>query len=68
MEVPASEPDKLEHGVEVESPCTGVCQTDYDDVCKGCKRTLDEISEWPFLSNREKQQVIDRIYRSGISA
>ena len=66
MDVPASESDELEPFVDVESPCTGICQTDFFDVCKGCGRTLDEISEWPFLSNREKQQVIGRIYRSGI--
>ena len=62
MDVPTTQSKQLEHSVEVESPCTGICQTDFFDVCKGCKRTLDEISEWPFLSNREKQQIIDRIF------
>jgi predicted Fe-S protein YdhL (DUF1289 family) len=62
MDVPTTESKQLESVLEVESPCTGICQTDFFDVCKGCKRTLDEISEWPFLSNREKQQIIDRIF------
>ena len=62
MGMPSAESPKLEPCVEVESPCTGVCQTDFFDVCKGCGRTLEEISEWSFLSNSEKQQVMDRIF------
>jgi predicted Fe-S protein YdhL (DUF1289 family) len=62
MDVPATQPKKLESSVEVESPCTGICQPDFLDVCRGCGRTLAEISEWPFLSNSEKQQIIDRIF------
>lgn len=62
MGLPSTESNKLESCVDVESPCTGVCQVDFFDVCRGCGRTLEEISEWFFLSNSEKQQVMDRIF------
>ena len=62
MGVPTLESNELEPFVDVESPCTGICQTDFFDVCKGCGRTLDEISRWSFLSNREKQQIVDRLF------
>jgi predicted Fe-S protein YdhL (DUF1289 family) len=68
MEVSAAEPDKLEHGMEVASPCVGICKyaSPADLVCVGCGRTEPEITDWIGLSNREKQQVIERIYQSGI--
>ena len=62
MGLPTPKSYELEPFVDVESPCTGICQTDFFDVCKGCGRTLEEISEWPFLSNREKQQIVDRLF------
>jgi predicted Fe-S protein YdhL (DUF1289 family) len=52
---------QLEPSMDVASPCNGICTLDFFDVCRGCQRTRDEISEWSFLSNSEKQQVINRI-------
>lgn len=29
------------------SPCIGVCSTTYgDDVCRGCKRRFDDVTDW----------------------
>jgi uncharacterized protein len=47
--------------MEVKSPCNGICTLDVEDICKGCRRTKDEISKWYILSNGEKQQIRDRI-------
>jgi predicted Fe-S protein YdhL (DUF1289 family) len=47
--------------MEVKSPCNGICTLDVADICKGCRRTKDEISRWYILSNSEKQQIRDRI-------
>lgn len=33
----------------VPSPCTRVCTLDDDDVCLGCKRTVEEIKTWRSL-------------------
>lgn len=46
---------------EIESPCIGVCRID-NEVCRGCKRTTDEIVEWYNFTNEQKQAVLDRIF------
>lgn len=28
------------------SPCIGICRVDGQDVCVGCGRTIDEITQW----------------------
>jgi predicted Fe-S protein YdhL (DUF1289 family) len=63
MGLPSTEPVELERSMEVavKSPCNGVCRLNIFNVCKGCKRTREEISKWYVMSNTEKQQVIDRI-------
>jgi len=53
---------QLEHGMDVASPCTGICAL-VMDVCRGCQRTRDEIASWAGLSNGEKQQIVDRIFK-----
>lgn len=46
----------------VPSPCLSICQIDNsDDLCIGCKRTVDEIREWPILSADDKRAVLARI-------
>jgi uncharacterized protein len=61
--VPSTEPVELERSMEMEvkSPCNGICTLDVKDICKGCRRTKDEISRWYILSGSEKQQVKDKI-------
>ena len=57
-------PIELEYGLDVESPCTGVCKyAPNNNVCLGCGRTEPEITDWIFLSNDEKQQIVDRIFK-----
>lgn len=39
----------------VPSPCIGVCRIDpASGWCAGCLRTLDEITEWGVLPDRDK--------------
>ncbi len=46
----------------VPSPCIAVCQIDMaNGLCLGCRRTADEIREWPILSAEEKQQILQSI-------
>jgi len=58
MGVPSTEPVELERDVEVKSPCNGICTLDAQDVCRGCKRTRAQISNWYVMSNAEKREVI----------
>ena len=32
-----------------------------DDVCIGCRRTLEEIRDWSKLSNDDKFKIVSRI-------
>ncbi|MBL8019300.1 MAG: DUF1289 domain-containing protein [Leptospirales bacterium] len=43
----------------IESPCIDVCIMDeYNGLCRGCLRTLDEIASWSRLSDEEKLRVV----------
>ena len=63
MGLSSTKPVELEPcmGVEVKSPCNGICTLDVQDVCRGCKRTRAEISKWYVMSNEEKLEVKKRI-------
>lgn len=44
-----------------DSPCIGVCSTLFDDVCKGCGRTADEVQAWIMMTVDEKRVIWDRL-------
>ena len=45
---------------EVESPCISVCRYE-NEVCVGCGRTIDDITNWYDMTDNEKQAVLNRI-------
>lgn len=42
------------------TPCIGVCRTE-NGICKGCGRTIEEISRWPRLSYEERMTIMRRL-------
>lgn len=44
----------------IESPCNGTCTMD-NNICIGCKRNLDEITNWMFYDEHQKEKVVERI-------
>jgi predicted Fe-S protein YdhL (DUF1289 family) len=42
-----------------------ICSTLFDDVCRGCGRTVMEVSNWVFMNKEEKQAVWVRILAEG---
>lgn len=48
-----------------DSPCVAICSTLFDDVCRGCGRTVMEVSNWVFMTAEEKRVVWDRILAEG---
>jgi len=48
-----------------DSPCIGICSTLFDDVCKGCGRTILEVSNWVAMTPEEKKSVWVRITQEG---
>jgi predicted Fe-S protein YdhL (DUF1289 family) len=45
---------------DVGSPCIGLCQIDRrTGQCRGCHRTLGEITDWIGLDAAGKQRILD---------
>jgi predicted Fe-S protein YdhL (DUF1289 family) len=54
---------------EVPSPCVRICVVDEArDICRGCYRTLDEISRWAGLSRSQKLALLEDLARRRASA
>lgn len=48
--------------MNVASPCTNVCQLDpRTGWCRGCARTMDEISRWPHANDDERRAILARL-------
>lgn len=45
---------------EPASPCISVCALDSDDVCMGCFRSADEITDWFLADAKEKREILKR--------
>jgi len=44
--------------ITIPSPCIGNCCLDQADVCIGCGRALNEITQWTVSSDSEKPQIL----------
>ena len=53
------------HDSEPDSPCVAVCSTLFDDICRGCGRTVMEVSEWVTMTPEQKRAVWVRIRAEG---
>lgn len=42
------------------SPCVNVCKIEKD-VCKGCGRTREQIAQWPYMSDEERQELMSKL-------
>lgn len=46
---------------EIPSPCILKCYYDHDaNLCTGCGRTLDELTNWDGYDNQKKQKIIKK--------
>jgi len=48
-----------------DTPCVAVCSTTFDDVCRGCGRTVAEVANWVSMSPEHKEVVWQRILSQG---
>ncbi|MFL3654113.1 MAG: DUF1289 domain-containing protein [Halioglobus sp.] len=44
------------------SPCISICVLDDADICMGCYRSAEEITDW-FMSTSEQKQEVLRLAR-----
>jgi len=42
----------------VPSPCIDVCRLDARGWCVGCRRTIDEITEWSRASEARRRDIL----------
>ncbi|MBK6509255.1 MAG: DUF1289 domain-containing protein [Haliea sp.] len=40
------------------SPCISICVLDDDDICMGCYRSAQEITDWFMASDEQKNEVL----------
>lgn len=48
-----------------DTPCVAVCSTTFDEVCRGCGRTVAEVANWVSMSAEHKEVVWQRILAQG---
>ena len=46
--------------VEPESPCISVCLLDDKDICVGCYRSADEVTDWFMADAQGKRDILQR--------
>ncbi|MDC0423269.1 DUF1289 domain-containing protein [Methylophilaceae bacterium] len=46
---------------EISSPCVGVCQYNNEEICSGCFRTVEEISQWTKISDVEREKIMGEL-------
>ena len=42
----------------VPSPCIDVCRLDVRGLCIGCRRTIEEITEWSRASEARRREIL----------
>jgi predicted Fe-S protein YdhL (DUF1289 family) len=45
----------------MESPCIKKCNLDNNNICQGCHRTLKQIVNWIYLSDKERTDTINNL-------
>jgi hypothetical protein len=46
----------------LETPCVNICLLDADlGLCVGCGRTIEEISRWATMSDRERRAIMEAL-------
>ena len=51
--------------VRPDTPCVAVCSTTFDEICRGCGRTVVEVAHWVSMSADAKELVWQRILAQG---
>lgn len=47
-------------GNGIKSPCIKVCKYDSEGNCMGCHRSMEEITNWIFMSDEEKRESLKK--------
>jgi hypothetical protein len=47
--------------MKTSTPCIRNCCLDFDDICVGCFRSLEEIKAWSKLSEPERKRLMAQL-------
>jgi predicted Fe-S protein YdhL (DUF1289 family) len=50
------------------SPCINICRLDAQGLCVGCRRTLEEIAEWPSACEARRREILRELTLRPVSA
>ena len=45
----------------IKSPCVNVCYLDDKDICQGCYRSGEEITQWMRLDKEGRREVMKKV-------
>lgn len=46
----------------MQTPCIRICSIDpYTKTCRGCKRTVEEITNWTKYNDDQRNDIINRL-------
>ena len=45
---------------EPRSPCISVCLLDEENICVGCYRSADEITDWFMADSESRREILQR--------
>jgi uncharacterized protein len=52
--------------VPVASPCVDICRLDAQGLCVGCRRTIEEISEWARAGEARRREILNEVARRDV--
>lgn len=56
----SNENNQSQPAAEPSSPCISVCALDENDICMGCYRSADEITDWFMADADSKREMLAR--------
>ena len=54
--------------IPVPSPCINICRLDARGLCVGCRRSMNEIAEWPDASEVRRREILAGLVRRAVSS
>ena len=45
----------------MKTPCKRICVAVDAKLCEGCGRTWEELREWSFYSDKQREEIMDRL-------
>lgn len=53
---------------EPRSPCISICVVDENDICQGCYRSADEITDWFMAGAEQKREILQRAHERRVAS